>query len=344
MDTNTMLGQTHNGTPILHTLCTPDGRTLLLGGHDGTVKFWPLPMQSRKDEIRLGVEGYETGTTVSFSSDSTLLASCGWDTGIIGIWNTSDFTLHRRLQVEGAAERFLLFRPGTHELLLSFPDGLKSYNVDTLEETHLVEIDLEFNYGQFDADGDMLIASNLIGDVYLFNLQNNTRTAFPVSYDLGQYHVAISRDGENIAIGCATNADMTIWKLPEHEVLYSSEMESIGIFSLAFHPTENVLAIGLADGTIKLLDTEYFDVVQNLYGHTNVVRSVDFSPDGERLVSGGADHAVRVWDWVMGRELMNLPNIKYNAHDAAFSPDGRFLASTDSGSPVHVRAAAPWNE
>jgi len=46
--------------------------------------------------------------------------------------------------------------------------------------------------------------------------------------------------------------------------------------------------------------------VQNvLEGHTNLVRSVAFSPDGRRIVSGSLDNSVRVWDSLAG-EAQNV--------------------------------------
>jgi len=33
-----------------------------------------------------------------------------------------------------------------------------------------------------------------------------------------------------------------------------------------------------------------------LYGHSSPVRSVSFSPDGKRIVSGSYDNTLKVWD------------------------------------------------
>ena len=37
-----------------------------------------------------------------------------------------------------------------------------------------------------------------------------------------------------------------------------------------------------------------------MQGHTDLVTSVAFSPDGNRIVSGSEDESVRVWDAKMG--------------------------------------------
>ena len=39
-------------------------------------------------------------------------------------------------------------------------------------------------------------------------------------------------------------------------------------------------------------------------GHTNVVTSVGFSPDGKFIVSGSSDNTVRVWDANNGVEVV----------------------------------------
>ena len=43
-----------------------------------------------------------------------------------------------------------------------------------------------------------------------------------------------------------------------------------------------------------------------LRGHSNVVASVAYSPDGKHLVSGSADKTVKVWDAQTGKEVRVL--------------------------------------
>jgi WD40 repeat protein len=49
---------------------------------------------------------------------------------------------------------------------------------------------------------------------------------------------------------------------------------------------------------------------------------VAYSPDGSRIVSGGADETVRVWDAETGQELTELTGHAGTVNSVAYSPDG----------------------
>jgi WD40 repeat protein len=68
--------------------------------------------------------------------------------------------------------------------------------------------------------------------------------------------------------------------------------------------------------------------ISSLYGHTNYVRSVVFSPDGRTLASGSYDDTIRLWDVQTHRQLgAPLTGHTGPVLSVAFSPDGRILAS-----------------
>lgn len=62
-------------------------------------------------------------------------------------------------------------------------------------------------------------------------------------------------------------------------------------------------------------------------GHSLVVTSVAFSPDGRYIASGSADNTVKLWEVSTSREIRTLLGRKSGVSSVAFSPDGRYIVS-----------------
>ena len=63
---------------------------------------------------------------------------------------------------------------------------------------------------------------------------------------------------------------------------------------------KNTIAVGLHSGSIVILDAITGIQVTILSGHTNLVKSLVFSPDGTLLVAGSSDNTIRLWDMQTG--------------------------------------------
>jgi WD40 repeat protein len=77
-------------------------------------------------------------------------------------------------------------------------------------------------------------------------------------------------------------------------------------------------------------------VLGHLEGHDDWVRSVSFSPDGQRILSGSDDQSIRVWDAQTG-EMLAMPLVGHGFIVAvSFSPDGKRIVSGSSDGTVRI--------
>jgi eukaryotic-like serine/threonine-protein kinase len=69
--------------------------------------------------------------------------------------------------------------------------------------------------------------------------------------------------------------------------------------------------------------------------HQGVVQAVAYSPDGRTILTGGEDHAARLWEAATGRLLAVLYH-REPVWAVAFGPDGRTLLTASPGDAVRV--------
>lgn len=74
-------------------------------------------------------------------------------------------------------------------------------------------------------------------------------------------------------------------------------------------------------------------------GHTGGINRIAFSPDGGRLITGGNDDRLIVWDIETGNVLANRNDHTGDVNDVAYSPDGTTFASAGNDGTVILWAA-----
>jgi len=99
---------------------------------------------------------------------------------------------------------------------------------------------------------------------------------------------------------------------------------------------------GSWDKTARVWDVATGREIQRLEGHTEMVKSVAFSPDGRWALTGSNDKTTRLWDVATGREVRRIEGDSL-VNSVAFTPDGR-LALVQTDDEVRVLGVATGQE
>ncbi|MGB6220597.1 WD40 repeat domain-containing serine/threonine protein kinase [Haloferula sp.] len=157
-------------------------------------------------------------------------------------------------------------------------------------------------------------------------------------------NIAWSHDGERFAIAIEPFGSLAIYHAAtgKSEGIRNVTGRITGMQTLAWSPNGDLIAMVSEDGEIfvvrrdGLLPPEGWSTVSSS-GSVNVLA---WSPDGTRLVSGGDDRIVRVWDINTGKEVLSFRGHTDSITTLAWSPDGQWIASGQRGGMVRIWNAA----
>ena len=75
------------------------------------------------------------------------------------------------------------------------------------------------------------------------------------------------------------------------------------------------------------IERNTFKCLQTLKGHSDIVWSVCWSPDGKYLASGSADEIIVIWDAKSGLAIKTLHGHSKDVTSISWSRDGKYLTS-----------------
>jgi WD40 repeat protein len=106
------------------------------------------------------------------------------------------------------------------------------------------------------------------------------------------------------------------------------------VVDFAFSPRDGVVALGLNSKTAEVFDTKTGQTIALNTG--NDQPSLDFSPDGSLLATGGYGTHARTWNVATGQPIQSFDTRVPGGLTVVFSPDGKSLAVGNRNSTTWV--------
>ena len=146
-------------------------------------------------------------------------------------------------------------------------------------------------------------------------------TLFEANFERGSDDVIVASDDKHARIYSGLDG-----------ALRTDLIHDAGVTSARTNSDRSRLIVGIEDGRSALWDLDTGKRLGSLERHNAEVDDVDFSPDGQLVVSAGAEGAVKVWETSTRREVASLVCNEVNIMQVSVSDDGtRMLSRDDTG-------------
>lgn len=182
---------------------------------------------------------------------------------------------------------------------------------------------------------DRIVAGNMNGGVHWIDPNDPENTRNIAHHQKGVFAIESLDDSVFTAGG---QGMLTRWSIAETKTIESIKLSNQSLRSLAIHPGKNQLAVGASDNSIYLLklpDLQLIHTIRN--AHENSVFSLQYSPDGRFLVSGGRDAHLKVWDiWEGFQEIHSQPAHWFTINAIAYHPNGQWLATGSRDKTIKI--------
>ncbi|MEW2397129.1 XRE family transcriptional regulator [Streptomyces sp. NPDC046862] len=312
-----------------------DGRVLVTGDGEGTVRVWRAVDPHRPRELSALPRTAGPVRAVAVSTDSRLVA-VGDESGTVGVWDIGDARRPRlasRLPADGGAVVGLGFGPGGRTLVAAARGGIRLWRLSDPRRPRALaalRVSAAVTAMAFRRDGRALATGHTDRTVRLWEVTASGAGLRELSVTPGHTGevraLAFAPDGRTLATG-GTDFTVRLWDVAGLRRARGTKVlkgHTDVVNAVGFGPDGRTLASVGVDATVRLWEVSGPTRVHAvLTGHTGSVGSLAFSPDGRTLATGSEDQTARLWD-LPGPAMTGHTSSVYSV---AFSPDGRMLAT-----------------
>jgi sterol desaturase/sphingolipid hydroxylase (fatty acid hydroxylase superfamily) len=277
---------------VLAVAVSADGRRIVSGSEDGTVKVWDA-VTARE---QLNLKGHARAVRgVAITADGQTIVTGSRDR-TVKVWDAQ--TGREKHTLEGHTGEVLgvaVSADGRTVVSAGVDFTAKVWDAQAGEEKRTLTGPPGAVLGvAVSADGRTVVSANC-ETAKVWDAQTGRELHTLSGHRDLVYSVAISPDGQRIVSG-SVDGTVKVWDAATGLEQLILTGHAGPVYSVAISPDGNRIVSGGEDKTVKVWDARAGQATLTFTGHTDSVTSVAVSADGRHIVSGSRDGTLKVWD------------------------------------------------
>jgi len=308
-----------------------DGTKVITGASDGFARVWEVATGAQLGEMKHADPLWFAHMTAAGDRIVTRTTD-----GEVQLGEGSTFQPWAGPIVPGGRDFGATVSVDGSRLLVPGSGRLTIWNVATGRE--LAEPVLRQNLltsADLSADESRVVTSGWEGSVRLWDARTGKAAGEAMKHTATATSAVFSPDGTRV-VSTSWDGTVKVWNTGTGEAVASWPMEERANRAV-FSPNGALVAAGDSQGNVRLFNVAGGETVHEMVpSRKSEVNSLDFSPDGKRLVTAGGDFLAHVWDVETGKEIVAKIRHESSISSAVFSPDGRHILTSSSDRTARI--------
>ncbi|MCP4369799.1 MAG: TIR domain-containing protein [Deltaproteobacteria bacterium] len=331
-----------------------DGSLLFSASYDSGEDHWSSNNVSYMpdSERTIPSSGYEPKAhRVAISPNRKYIATSGLH-GVAFILDSKTGNVITKLKGHQSMVTSIQFVDNGTKVLTSSQDGSAIlWKVATGHIIHKIEVEEgKINHAVANPSGELIAIALRSGAVML--VDSVTGKLFSSQFPKPQYHNSYAAflrfdSSGRWLLSSGWDEKLRVWNMSTLKLKYEPINVGLRVRDAKFSPNGKLIVAGISDGYNKgraegyagIWDTTSGKLITILKGHSDDVLSVDFSPDGENVVTASVDKTAIVWKCRDGSKLTTLRGHKNILTAVIYSDDGHWILTKSRDGTARIWSA-----